>query len=322
MDNEIMVTVVCPTYNQGEYLQSGMNSILMQEVNFKYEVLVGEDCSPDNTSELLKPYEEKYAGIVQVFHREKNLKQSKNVYDLFMRSKGKYVIILDLDDYWTDKRKLQKQVDFLEAHPEYIGVSHDFDTIDAEGKKIEDNNRLIKKFLGKDFSIKDFLENGFVYQTGTFCYRNIWKEKSDWSILYKADETVVDLTINSILLSRQNIFVLPDNMSVYRKVISKNGKNCRSVSQKDIGRRWMLSARQFSILTAYFEGTVDYSSMWKEVIINYLKAYLKKEEGNFDLKTILKMWRKTTPVTRKRVRSELLFSLRNRFKRKVMRSNG
>lgn len=315
MQKDVMMSVICPTYNQGKYMRQGLESILKQKTNFEIEILIGEDCSPDNTNEILAEYEEMYPGRLQVFHREKNLKQSKNVYDLFMRSKGKYIIILDLDDYWTDEYKLQKQVDFLEQHTEYIGVAHDYDLIDEDGKIIEEEGRLIKNFLGKAFTLQDFLDNGHVYQTGTFCYHNIWREENDWSILYKADETVVDLTVNSILLSRQNVFVMTENMSVYRKVINVNAKNCRSVSLRDRGLRWYKSAKQYAILNDFFDGKIDYSNIWANILLSYLKSMLKRETGSFSWKKFREMWKLATKQTRQKVRSEVTCSIRRKIKR-------
>ena len=313
MNNDIMVTVVCPTYNQGKYLRQGLDSILMQRTNFKYEVLIGEDCSPDNTNEILKEYEASHGDIIQIFHREQNLKQSRNVYDLFMRSKGKYIIILDLDDYWTDECKLQKQVDFLETHPEYIGVSHDYMLVDSKGKEIVREGRAIKRFLGKEFTLNDFLEEGFVYQTGTFCYRNIWLEDKDWSILYKSDRTVVDLTINSILLLRQNIFILPQSMSVYRDIVNDSALNYRSVCAKDRGLDWKAMSEQYEKLNVFFEGKVDYSRMWCNVVLSYFKAMLKREPGTFRLATWMKMYKNSTPATKKKIKEELWCSLKRKL---------
>ena len=312
--SEIKVSVICPTYNQGKYLRQGLDSILMQKTDFEIEILIGEDCSPDNTNELLADYEAKYPGRLQVFHREKNLKQSKNVYDLFMRSKGDYIIILDLDDFWTDEYKLQKQVDFLESHPEYIGTAHDFQLVDEDGVPFEMTGRDIKQFLGKEFTLQDFLEYGFVYQTGTFCYRNIWREDTDWSIIHKADETVVDLTINSILLSRQNVFILPDSMSVYRDVVNADAKNCRSVSAKDRAKRWQMSSDQLAILTKYFEGKIDYSRMWSNIILSYFKAYMKKQPGSFNMKSWFSMWKQSTKKTKRTVIRELTMSLKRKLR--------
>lgn len=312
--NAIKVSVICPTYNQAKYMRQGLDSILNQKTDFEIEILIGEDCSPDHTNEILAEYEEKYPNRLQVFHREKNLKQSKNVYDLFMRSKGEYIIILDLDDYWTDEYKLQKQVDFLDNHPEYIGTAHDFQLIDEAGNPFEMNNRDIKNFLGKAFTLQDFLTLGFVYQTGTFCYRNIWREKEDWSVIYKADETVVDLTINSILLSRQNVYILPESMSVYRDVVNADAKNCRSVSAKDRAKRWQMSCEQLVILTEYFNGEIDYSNMWSNILLGYLKAMLKKQPGSFSFRAWFKMWKQSTKKTKVLVRKELGMSLKRKLR--------
>jgi len=312
--NAIKVSVICPTYNQGKYMRQGLDSILAQKTEFEIEVLIGEDCSPDNTNEILAEYETKYPNKLQVFHREKNLKQSKNVYDLFMRSQGEYIIILDLDDYWTDEYKLQKQVDFLEKHPEYIGTAHNFQLIDEEGNPFEMDNRSIKEFLGKEFTLQDFLDYGFVYQTGTFCYRNIWRENTDWSIIHKADETVVDLTINSILLSRQNVYILPECMSVYRDVVNANAKNCRSVSSRDRAKRWQMSSEQLAILTEYFNGKIDYSNMWSIILLSYLKSMLKGQPGSFTFRAWIKMWKQSTKETKNVVRKELGMSIKRKLR--------
>lgn len=313
MEQEVMVSVICPTYNQGRYLRQGLESILMQKTDFEIEILIGEDCSPDDTNMILAEYEEEYPGRFQIFHREKNLKQSKNVYDLFMRSKGKYIIILDLDDYWTDEKKLQKQVDFLEQNLQYIGVAHNFICVDADGMEISSSMHMIRDFLGKPFTLDDFLQYGYVYQTGTFCYRNIWKEEQDWSIIYRADETVVDLTINSVLLSRQPIFILPEVMSVYREVLNENAKNCRSVSMRDRGLRWQKSARQLSILYKYFHGNIDYSRMWSDILLNYFKALMKREAGSYSITVYVKMWLQSCKRARQKARRELFNSLKRKI---------
>lgn len=314
---EIMVSVICPTYNQAHYMREGLESILMQKINFKMEILIGEDCSPDNTNEILDEYEKEYPDLIRVFHRENNLKQSKNVYDLFMRSSGKYIIILDLDDYWTDEYKLQKQVDFLESHPEYIGTAHNYTLIDGEGNPVKREERAITEYLGKEFCLQDFLDRGFVYQTGTFCYRNIWKEKRDWSILYRADETVVDLTINLILLQINPVFILEDTMSVYREVISADALNFRSVCVRDKAKDFEQMARQLEILDGYFEHGIDLADMWSTIVIDYFKGMLKRTSGTYKFSHWFSIYKKSSHKTKRIFREEITKSVkRNVFKRK------
>ena len=313
---EKMVSVICPTYNQARYIRQGLDSILMQKTNFEVEILIGEDCSPDNTNEILAEYESKYPRMIRVFHRAENLKQSKNVYDLFMRSAGKYIIILDLDDYWTDEYKLQKQVDFLEKHDEYIGVSHYFDIVDKDGKLNEVKERDIDNYRGKKFTLNDFLEKGFVYQTGTFLYRNVWKEDRDWTILYKSDKTVVDLTINMILLQRMPIFILEDSMSVYREVIEDDALNFRSVCNKDKAADYKCMSEQMEKLNDYFEGTINFYRMWSNIVISYFKGILKRGKGSYNWGDWFVMYRNSSDDVKRVFWSELIQSIERKIKGK------
>lgn len=315
---EIMLSIICPTYNQGIYLRQGLDSILMQKVDFVYEVLVGEDCSPDNSLEILREYQEQYPDIFQVFHREQNLKQSKNVYDLFKRSRGKYVIILDLDDFWTDEHKLQKQVDFLEMHPEYIGVAHDFDIVDKDSIVVESkDNQEIKNFLDKEFTLQDFLDKGFVFQTGTFLYHNVWREKEDYTILYKADHTVIDLTIYSMLLLESRIFILPDKMSAYRVVISEGATNARSVGGKDLALDIYTLSEQLRILYHYFHKRIDYSTRWSNLLWRYFKGIMAHQDKRYHVMTWGKMFLRSNGKSKAIFLRELFKSINRGLRRKL-----
>jgi len=311
---ELMVSVICPVYNKADYIRQGMESILSQKVDFSYEILVGEDCSTDSSLEILREYEEKYPDVIHVFHREKNLRQSKNVYDLFTRSNGKYIMILDLDDYWTSDEKLQKQVDFLETHPQYSGVVHDFEVVDKLGKPLDKKEeRKITEYLGKEIHLEDFLEYGFIFQTATLCYRNIWREDWDYSVLYKADDTVVDLTINSMLLKRAPIFVLEESMSAYRLVIEENAANVRSVCSKDLAKDYENTANHLHTLYYYFEKEVDYSAKWSWLVIGYLQGFLKREDKRYRFPVLWKMYFNSSKETKKRVGSQLLGAVKRKL---------
>ena len=205
MDKDILVSVICVTYNHEKYIRAALDSIILQKTDFAFEILVGEDCSTDSTRVILAEYEKKYPDMFKMYYREKNLGATRNEYELLMDAKGDYIAALELDDIWTDENKLQKQFDFLKANPDYIGVAHDFDIIDKDGNVIDnEDNKAIKSFLGKRFTIDDFLNEGFVFQTGTHFYRNIFKDGKDYSIIYTADRLIRDKTILSILLDRRS----------------------------------------------------------------------------------------------------------------------
>lgn len=133
------VSVVMIAYNQEEYIEEAIESVLMQKVNFSYEILIGDDASSDKTARILDDYQERYPELIKVFHRKKNLGMCRNSYDLFGKCKGKYVAKLEGDDYWTYELKLQTQVDFLEAHKGTVATAHNVLCVDWEGKPLPEN---------------------------------------------------------------------------------------------------------------------------------------------------------------------------------------
>ena len=127
MSEKIMVSVMCTAFNHVEYIREALDSMLNQQTDFAYEILVNDDCSTDGTAEVVHEYAEKYPDRIRAFFPEKNLySQNIDVYyhSFFPNARGKYVAFCEGDDYWTDPTKLQRQVDFLEAHEDYSACVH------------------------------------------------------------------------------------------------------------------------------------------------------------------------------------------------------
>ena len=304
-DEKIKVSVICVTYNHEKYIRQALDSIVHQKTDFNFEILVGEDCSTDSTRDILKEYEKKYPNLFRMYYRDKNLGATLNEYELFMDAKGDYIAALELDDIWTDEDKLQKQFEFLENNKEYIGVAHDFDIIDKDGNVIEDDdNKAIKSFLDKAFTLQDFLDNGFVFQTGTHFYRNIYKDGSDYSIIYTADRLIRDKTVLSLLLDRGDFYILPDKMSAYRRFFDKDAVNGRNATNADMELDLFTKAHHVEALNTYFKGRIDYSRQWSDMIWDYGKRVLKRTDG-FRLKRFMHMYRMADKKTKSLVRKEI-----------------
>ena len=168
------VSVVVATYNQEKYIGHTLESIVSQKVNFEYEVLVGDDCSTDGNAAVIKEYAEKYPEIIVPFLREKNLGMGGNVADLMMRTTGEYVAFIEGDDYWIDDNKLQKQVDFLDSHPDYVacfGLCQIVDANEVRQPEREQWSGFMKE--GGDYSLKMFEEYILPGQTATSMYRRV-----------------------------------------------------------------------------------------------------------------------------------------------------
>ncbi len=120
-----MVSVRLLTYNHEKYIAQCIEGALMQKTNFPFEILIGEDCSTDGTREIVFSYQQKFADVIRVVTSEKNIGGNQNSFRLQQACRGKYHAMCEGDDYWIDPLKLQKQVDFMEAHPDYSMCCHD-----------------------------------------------------------------------------------------------------------------------------------------------------------------------------------------------------
>ena len=119
-----LVSIVCITYNHEPYLRQTLDSFLMQKTSFAYEIVLAEDCSTDGTRKICKEYAAKYPEKIHYIYRDHNVGYNENEYEAMCAAKGKYIAYCEGDDYWTIPDKLQKQVDFLETHPDYSVCWH------------------------------------------------------------------------------------------------------------------------------------------------------------------------------------------------------
>lgn len=192
--NEPILSICVLTYNHEEYIAQALDSILSQKTKYNYEIIVLEDCSTDNTQEILKKYKELYPDVIDLYFQPKNTK-AKHFHEGFKHCKAKYICILEGDDYWTQDNKLETQLDFLEANPEFIGCTHNTITI-YENQDIPPALVVPKKKYDV-FSINELTLNSIYCHTSSYIFRNVFngclpsihtdnEECGDWflSMLY------------------------------------------------------------------------------------------------------------------------------------------
>jgi glycosyltransferase involved in cell wall biosynthesis len=129
---EVKLSVCMITYNHELFLAQAIESVLEQKTDFPIELIIGEDCSTDGTANIVRYYTEKHPEKIQALVRDKNIGPSRNLIDTFKHCNGKYVAVLEGDDYWTDPLKLQKQVGFMDANPGYSLCCHRYKVYDQE----------------------------------------------------------------------------------------------------------------------------------------------------------------------------------------------
>lgn len=125
------VSVLIKAYNHEPFIARAIDSALQQRTDFAYEIVVGEDCSTDGTRGVLQHLRDTYPDRIRLLLRERNLGNIRNLTDTLQVCRGEYVALLDGDDYWTSAVKLQQQVAYLDAHPDFSSCAHNAVVVDA-----------------------------------------------------------------------------------------------------------------------------------------------------------------------------------------------
>jgi len=130
----VMVSIDCAAYNHEKYIAQALDGFLMQKTDFDYEILIHDDASTDRTAEIIREYQRKYPEIIKPIYQTEN-QYSKGIHvDAYnrLRAQGKYIALCEGDDYWTDPLKLQRQVEYMEAHPECTMCFHSVEMVNHD----------------------------------------------------------------------------------------------------------------------------------------------------------------------------------------------
>lgn len=179
-----LVSICCITYNHAPFIRQCLEGFLMQKTNFPIEILIHDDCSTDGTTEIVKEYAAKYPDLIFPLYETENQYSKPNHLLLdfynYRRARGKYIAYCEGDDYWTDPLKLQKQVDFMEANPEYSLCWCQADITIADSGIIQ-QSRFIEH--NTDVSVREFLMEGKGAAPLTMVFR-VANFSFDWSKHY------------------------------------------------------------------------------------------------------------------------------------------
>lgn len=166
------LSVLCITYNHRNFIVQAIESVMTQETNFPFEFIIGDDGSTDGTREIIEEYARKYPKIIRPIYHDQNTGGYQNYADVYNAALGQYIIMNEGDDFFTDKQKLQKQVDYLDFHPEHSICFHPVKVF-WEDKSAKDyiypSKKIIKKY--KDNFCYDTLKEYNYIQTNSCMYR-------------------------------------------------------------------------------------------------------------------------------------------------------
>ena len=248
---DVIVTIKCLVYNHEPYLRDCLEGFVMQQTNFPFVAIVHDDASTDGSAAIIREYEEKYPNIIKPIYETEN-QYSKHdgsvgrIVDAAIDdTAAKYVAMCEGDDYWTDPLKLQKQVDFLEANPEYSMCFHG-----AEIKNETDTKIIItcQNIEDKEYFTNDIFP-GWVIPTASVLYRRAMINKFH-PLKYEKWIKYGDIVLFLKCTHVGRVWGMSEKMSVYR--MTENGaviSQCLdSMTEEKLCKHYQFLMQNFSQL--------------------------------------------------------------------------
>jgi len=210
MSGSPAVSVCIITFNQEAFIAQAVESALAQKTTFEYEVVIGDDASTDATPQVLAEIERAHAPRLRVHRPPKNLGINRNLALTLQKCRGKYIALLEGDDYWIDPQKLQLQHDFLESHSEYAICFH---PVRAVRQGSGETRRLPRGRIPRRSALADLIAKGNYIPTASVMFRNRASEGfPEWF----ADLCIGDLPLHVINARFGDIAFMDRVMAVYR----------------------------------------------------------------------------------------------------------
>lgn len=290
MNQDIMVSVLVFSYNHSKHIKRCLDSIINQDTNFEFEVLVHDDCSTDGTTEILKKYEKEHLGKIWVMYETDNQwSKGTNIFELLnVHVKGKYVAMCDGDDFWLSRHKLQKQFICMESRPNASMCVH---------------NTLIHDLLGKsrDYCFNYWKKNKVLTEEDVFFGWNIHLSSYFIRVPFQkryfefSDFWFGDYIMLTYCFAKGQILYLPDVMSVYN---SNNVSGFTYNNTVDLDTTKSKEGERIKYLLKFDKFTKGH---FHEIVcarISSIKLYLfmlevinkNTEQGKNDIIRILKKW--------------------------------
>jgi len=294
-----LVAIWMVTYNHEVFVEQAIESVMIQETKFEYKLYIGEDCSTDNTREICKRLKEKYPNKIELFLNEKNLGGSlngKQIYKMCFESGAKNIALLEGDDYWTDPLKLQKQVDFLEANPDYVLCFHQVSILKTNGEIVDD---FITKVPENYETIETLARFGNYIHTPSVVFRNIIKE---FPFEFELSP-IGDYFLYMMLAEHGKLKYLEEKMAVYRYgvgILSRMNKLTSTNSNITLYTCMASYLKDEKLKKIIFDRQISVSTMLYNMVHDEYKNYFVSDHYFFlRLKTVILHYKEPKKIIKK-----------------------
>ncbi len=213
----IMVSIRCLVYNHEPFLRQCLDGFVMQKTTFPFEAIVHDDASTDGSADIIREYAAKYPDIIKpILQTENQFSKKKGIVNrvLDAHTRGKYAAICEGDDYWTDPLKLQKQVEFMEAHPEYSICYHKVQIVNSDTNEVKGEFPDWLPDKPATFELCH-LEERNIIQTNSVLYRWRFHDECRGDLCYPGI-LPGDWLMHLLHAAKGKIYYMPEVMGAYR----------------------------------------------------------------------------------------------------------
>ena len=256
----ILVAVQCLVFNHEPYLRQCLDGFVMQKTNFRFVVIVHDDCSTDGSASIIREYAEKYPNLFHVIIQPQNLYSRgisptrEYINPIIEQLKPKYISLCEGDDYWTDPYKLQKQVDFLESHPEYSMCFSNAKVIGGTNEEVH----MYDSLQDRDYQAIDILKK-WTIPTCTILYRRGVRLVPNKSIVFG------DIYLFLQLAQQGKVRCQNEEMACYRR---HPGSASSIKSNEEMLKLYMRFVKQYEYMAKFFAAINEVSEECRNVAIN------------------------------------------------------
>ena len=292
-DKRPLVSVSILTYNHERFIAKAIESVLVQEVDFDYEIVIAEDCSTDRTREIVIEYAERYPELIHLILQEEN--QGINGNALRRACKGIYRAHLEGDDYWCDKTKLRRHVKFLQENPEFVGIGGGFECYDEEEHRTAFPwGKISSLYPCVEIYTQEHAQKWFLpAHASALTYRNVFYDMDEQLLNdYESAKVIGDRKLASFLVCI-GPFYYDKRIVLHRRVLRKSGSsytaNWRKVkNQSGIAFSWYCEIEQ--LVKKSFNEEWDFSKRKETSWENSLKQW-GKIPSKENLAVVTQIWK-------------------------------
>ncbi len=271
----VMVSVKCLTYNHAPYIRQCIEGILMQETDFRYEIILHDDASTDGTTEILREYEQNHPDVIRVLYEEENqFALGSSMYKVDAMTRGKYWAVCEGDDYWIDPHKLQKQVDVMEAYPDCMLVCNRTLLFSIKSQSMVGENYCYNE--SRFVSTKDIIYRGGLFiSTCSLLFRPEVKENfPDYCRECKAGDYPVQL----MAAMKGRVYYINEPMSVYRIDNPLSWMGMHVWSEERYKDRLLTARSQINMLKGFAKDYPRHSHLFINKIANHINRFAPGKE--------------------------------------------